>query len=231
MIDSNDYILFVISWLMIDLFNFILIVLVLRYVIDMYFLHQREKTFTVLKISLLSRFLVTSTLEEFIADSRSWSYVFWWLVIVNDFAALLDELKANSEKTVLTVYVAFAILEETSFEREKTLKLRSQLNESYLTRRVALFLLDTAIVSRTIVNHMMSWRFMLRFNEYWSLYQDSTILKLFVNWSFIDNSIDRYIRSIYSRLSHRAWNYELRISSDTHEKEWLWLYISSERDL
>ena len=56
---------------MIDLFNFILIVLVLRYVIDMYFLHQREKTFTVLKISLLSRFLVTSTLEEFIADSRS----------------------------------------------------------------------------------------------------------------------------------------------------------------
>ncbi len=75
---------------------------------------------------------------------------------MNDFAALLDELKANSEKTVLTVYVAFAILEETSFEREKTLKLRSQLNESYLTRRVALFLLDTAIVSRTIVNHMMS---------------------------------------------------------------------------
>lgn len=103
----------------------------------MYFLHQRGKAFTVLEVSLLSGFLVTPALGGFIADSRPWPYVFWWLAAVNGFAALLGGLKADSGKTVLTVYVAFAVLEETSFERGETLGLRPQLNGSYLARRGA----------------------------------------------------------------------------------------------
>ncbi len=166
MTGPNDYIPFVISRLMAGLFGSIPIVLASGYVIDMYFLHQRGKAFTVLEVSLLSGFLVTPALGGFIADSRPWPYVFWWLAAVNGFAALLGGLKADSGKTVLTVCVAFAVLEETSFERGETLGLRPQLNGSYLARRVALFLPGTAVVPRTTVGHMVSWRFMLRFNEY-----------------------------------------------------------------
>ena len=91
MTGSNDYIPFVISRLMAGLFGSIPAVLTSGYIMDMYFLHQRGKAFTALEVAYLSGFLVTPAIGGFIADSRPWPFVFWWLVAVNGFALVLGK--------------------------------------------------------------------------------------------------------------------------------------------
>ena len=91
MTGSNDYIPFLISRLLAGIFGSIPAVLTSGYIMDMYFLHQRGKAFTALEVAYLSGFLVTPALGGFIADSRPWPFVFWWLVAVNGFALVLGK--------------------------------------------------------------------------------------------------------------------------------------------
>ena len=88
---SDDYIPFVLSRLFAGLFGSIPIILASSYIMDLYFLHQRGKAFTVLEVSLLSGFIVTPVLGGFIADTKPWPYVFWWLVALLGFSVVLGE--------------------------------------------------------------------------------------------------------------------------------------------
>lgn len=91
MTGPHAYIPFVISRLMAGLFGSIPGALASGFIMDMYFLHQRGKVFTALEVAYLSGFLATPALGGFIANSRPWPFVFWWLVAVNGFSALLGE--------------------------------------------------------------------------------------------------------------------------------------------
>ncbi len=92
MTGPHDYIPFVISRLVAGLFGSIPGVLASGYILDMYFLHQRGKAFTALEVAYLSGFLVTPALGGFIADTKPWPYVFWWLVAVNGLSVILGKL-------------------------------------------------------------------------------------------------------------------------------------------
>ena len=82
MTDENDYIPFVISRLVAGLFGSIAGILAPRYIMDLYFLHQRGKAFAALEASLYAGLLVTPVLGGFIANSKPWPFVFWWLVAI-----------------------------------------------------------------------------------------------------------------------------------------------------
>lgn len=97
MTGPHDYIPFVISRLMAGLFGSIPGVLASGAIMDMYFLHQRGKAFAALEVAYLSGFLATPALGGFIANSRPWPFVFWWLVAVNGFTAILGEEISSSQ--------------------------------------------------------------------------------------------------------------------------------------
>ena len=96
MTGPHDYISFVMSRLMAGLFGSIPGILASGYILDLYFLHQRGKAFAALEVAYLSGFLVTPALGGFIANSRPWPYVFWWLVAVNGLSAILGNLSCQS---------------------------------------------------------------------------------------------------------------------------------------
>ena len=80
MTGSNDYIAFVMSRMLAGLFGSISPILATGFIMDLYFLHQRGKAFTVLEVSLLAGALTAPVFGGFIADTKPWPNVFWWLV-------------------------------------------------------------------------------------------------------------------------------------------------------
>ena len=80
MTGPNDYIPFVMSRMMSGLFGSIPPVLATGFIMDLYFLHQRGKAFTVLEVSLIGGATAAPVFGGFIADTKPWPDVFWWLV-------------------------------------------------------------------------------------------------------------------------------------------------------
>lgn len=80
MTGPNDYIPFVMSRMLAGLFGSIPPVLAAGLIMDLYFLHQRGKAFTVLEVSLLAGAVAAPVFGGFIADAKPWPDVFWWLV-------------------------------------------------------------------------------------------------------------------------------------------------------
>ena len=80
MTGPNDYIPFVMSRMMSGLFGSIPPILATGFIMDLYFLHQRGKAFTVLEVSLIGGATAAPVFGGFIADTKPWPDVFWWLV-------------------------------------------------------------------------------------------------------------------------------------------------------
>ncbi len=80
MTGPNDYIPFVMSRMLAGLFGSIPPVLAAGLIMDLYFLHQRGKAFAVLEVSLLAGAVAAPVFGGFIADTKPWPDVFWWLV-------------------------------------------------------------------------------------------------------------------------------------------------------
>ena len=80
MTGPNDYIPFVMSRLLSGFFGSIPPILATGFIMDLYFLHQRGKAFAVLEVSLLAGGLSAPVFGGFIADTKPWPNVFWWLV-------------------------------------------------------------------------------------------------------------------------------------------------------
>ena len=86
---SDEYIPFVLSRLFAGLFGSVPAQLASGYIMDLYFLHQRGKAFTVLEVGIFSGILVAPVLGGFIANSRPWPFVFWWLIAVSGLSVIL----------------------------------------------------------------------------------------------------------------------------------------------
>ena len=80
MTGSDDYIPFVMSRMVVGLFGSIAPILAPGFIMDLYFLHQRGKAFTVLEVSLLAGPAIAPVLGGFIAHTKPWPDVFWWLI-------------------------------------------------------------------------------------------------------------------------------------------------------
>ena len=105
MTGSNDYISFVMSRMLAGLFGSISPILATGFIMDLYFLHQRGKAFTVLEVSLLAGALTAPVFGGFIADTKPWPNVFWWLVALIAVSIPLGMTYSNLSLTrLLTVF-------------------------------------------------------------------------------------------------------------------------------
>ena len=89
MTGPHDYIPFVLSRMFAGLSGAIPVVLAAGYIMDLYFLHQRGKAFTVLEVSFLAGVLVMPGIGGFIANSHPWMDDFWFLVAINGLSVIL----------------------------------------------------------------------------------------------------------------------------------------------
>lgn len=138
MTGPNDYIPFVMSRMLAGLFGSVPPILATGLIMDLYFLHQRGKAFTVLEVSLLAGAVAAPVFGGFIADTKPWPNVFWWLVAV----------------IAVSIPLAFFFLEETAFRRNEESEPLPQRPSSFMSNRIATFFPGTAVVPRTTVAHI-----------------------------------------------------------------------------
>ena len=93
-----------------------------KYLVDMFFLHQRGRVFTILHLALNFGASAGPTFSGFVAAKRYWPVEYWWSV------ALL----------VFTVILVFVFLEETSFDRSEGAINQTPPN-SWLANRIQTF--------------------------------------------------------------------------------------------
>lgn len=102
MTHENDYIPFIISRLFAGFFGAVPTVLGPRILTDLFYLHQRGRTFTALHMSFLFGTIAGPTFSGFISANAFFPVEFWWTVGLLGF----------------TLICCFLILEETGFDRE-----------------------------------------------------------------------------------------------------------------
>ncbi|KAK5653687.1 hypothetical protein OQA88_8717 [Cercophora sp. LCS_1] len=104
-----------------------------RYLVDMYFLHQRGRAFTVLHLALNFGASAGPTFGGFVAANAYWPVEYWWSVAL----------------TGLTILIVFFFLEETSYDRTKgASKPKSWLRNC----------LDTFFPGTKVTLHPTTWR-------------------------------------------------------------------------
>lgn len=94
-------------------------------IVDLFFLHQRGKAFTVLNLSFLAGVVVGPTLSGFIVGSTSWTVQFWW---------------SNGLEGIVII-LTILLLEDTYFDR--TLEAEAYRNrwpETFIANRMATLL-------------------------------------------------------------------------------------------
>ena len=90
-----------------------------KYLVDLFFLHQRGRVFTILHLALNFGASAGPTFSGFIAAKRYWPVEYWWSV------ALLGH----------TLILVFLFLEETSFDRSEG-AINQKPPESWLANRI-----------------------------------------------------------------------------------------------
>ena len=156
MTGPDDYIPFVISRIFSGLFGSIPPILATGFIMDLYFLHQRGKAFTVHEVVLLSGATVSPVFGGFIAETKPWRDVFWWLVALIAVSIPLGMAATRLQSVRLHMIIAFFFLEETGFPRDKTSEPLPQRQSSFMSNRTATFFPGTAVVHRTTVANIVS---------------------------------------------------------------------------
>lgn len=80
MTGPSDYIPFVMSRLLAGVCGSVPPILAAGLIMDIYFLHQRGRAFTVLEVSLHAGSIGAPVFGGFIADTKPWRDVYWWLL-------------------------------------------------------------------------------------------------------------------------------------------------------
>jgi MFS family permease len=110
-----------------------------RYLVDLFFLHQRGRAFTILHLALNFGASAGPTFSGFIASNQSWTIEYWWSVGLLGFTAMLVLL----------------FLEETGFDRtEGATNLTPP--EDFLRNRVYTFFPGNKIVKPTTLVETVS---------------------------------------------------------------------------
>ena len=90
---------------------------------DMFFLHQRGKAFAVFEVLIIFAVVGGGTLGGFIANSKPWSYVFWWT---------LGPVGA-------AIVSVFVFVHDTTYSRDPGAMKRAPMPKSWLANRAATF--------------------------------------------------------------------------------------------
>jgi MFS family permease len=101
MTGENQYWAYFMSRYFAGFFGMVVSVLGPRYLVDMFFLHQRGRAFTVLHLALNFGASAGPTFSGYVAAKRYWPIEYWWSV------ALLG----------VTAILVFCLLEETGYDR------------------------------------------------------------------------------------------------------------------
>ena len=100
-----------------------------RILLDLFFIHERGRAFSVLTLSYLLGTLAVPTVGCFVASQTDWPIMFWWTIPFLGLALILTT----------------AFLKETGFEREGQKKYPRQ-PKSFVANRMATFLLGNKVV-------------------------------------------------------------------------------------
>ncbi len=119
MTGPNDYIPFVMSRMLAGLFGSIPPVLAAGLIMDLYFLHQRGKAFAVLEVSLLAGAVAAPVFGGFIADTKPWPDVFWWLVALIAVSIPLGMASTHSKSRPYSHLQHFSSWKRRAFEEMK----------------------------------------------------------------------------------------------------------------
>ena len=107
-----------------------------RYLVDLYFLHQRGRAFTVLHLALNFGASAGPTFGGFVAaNGRSWPVEYWWSIALTGFSIIMVVL----------------FLEETYFDRG--VPFDESKEESWVRNRIDTFLPGTKVAAPTTWKH------------------------------------------------------------------------------
>ncbi|KAL9133327.1 MAG: hypothetical protein Q9175_005496 [Cornicularia normoerica] len=131
MTHSNQYGAFIAARLFGGLFGGTAPALGAGTIVDMFFLHQRGKAFTVLNLSFLAGVVVGPTLSGFIVGSTYWTVQFWW---------------SNGLQGIIII-LTVALLEDTYYDR--TLEAEECCNkwpDNFFANRMATFFCGARVI-------------------------------------------------------------------------------------
>lgn len=132
MTGSNQYVPYLISRYFAGAFGMVVSVLGPRFLVDMFFLHQRGRAFTILHLALNIGASAGPTFSGFIASDHYWPIEYWWSV------GLLGA----------TAILTFCFLEETGFDRSEGATNPTP-STSFFKNRVETFLPGNKVVKPT----------------------------------------------------------------------------------
>ena len=143
MTHANDYANFMISRFFTGFFGTVTGVIGPRVLVDLFFLHQRGRAFTIFHFALDLGTVAGPTLSAFVASGHAWTSAFWWTMALSGFAAL----------------ACFIFLYETSWNREEgadnTLKTAP---EGWWASRCATFFPGSRVTPNTTLSQCVSTR-------------------------------------------------------------------------
>lgn len=119
-------------------FGMVVSVLGPRYLVDMFFLHQRGRAFTVLHLALNFGASAGPTFSGYVAAKRYWTIEYWWSVALLGFSAIL----------------VFCVLEETTFDRLNP-ENNVEVPKGFVTNRVRTFLPGNKIVKTVTITEVV----------------------------------------------------------------------------
>ena len=121
---SNQYGAFIAARLFGGLFGGVSPALGADTIVDMFFLHQRGKAFTVLNLSFLAGVVVGPTLSGFIVGSTNWTVQFWW---------------SNGLEGII-ILLTLALLHDTYYDRTSMAdESRNKWPDDFFANRMATF--------------------------------------------------------------------------------------------
>ncbi len=135
MTGKHQYAAYLVSRYFAGFFGMVVSVLGPRYLVDLVFLHQRGRAFTVLHLALNFGASAGPTFSGFIAARHYWPVEYWWSV------ALL----------ALTAILVFCFLEETGFDRSDG-AINITLPPNFIRNRVHTFLPGSKVVKKTTLS-------------------------------------------------------------------------------
>jgi MFS family permease len=132
MTGADQYNPYLVSRYFAGFFGMVVSVLGPRYLVDLFFLHQRGRAFTILHLALNFGASAGPTFSGYIAANHSWTIEYWWSV------GLLS----------LTAISVFLFLEETGFDRTEGSTNISP-PDNFVKNRIYTFFPGTKIVKPT----------------------------------------------------------------------------------
>lgn len=100
-------------------------------IVEIFFLHQRGKAFTVLNLSFLAGVVVGPTMSGFIVGSTDWAVQFWW----------------TNGLEVIIIILTLTLLQDTYFDRTGVSEgNRSRWPDGFFANRMATFFWGTRVI-------------------------------------------------------------------------------------